>query len=157
MRSFFLEHREIFQTASAKLALPEKVQTMSAKLIPLAAKTFPLLWSHDVRLLGVKSMHARGFYEAEALRGGWTHRQLDRQIQSPFYERTALSRNKASMLTEGSTDRLRDAVTPEEVIKDPLVLEFLDLKDEYSESATSGTGSILSSFIVSYAASSSSI
>ena len=50
-----------------------------------------------------------------------------------FYERTALSRNKVAMLTKGARPRAEDAVTPEEEIKDPLVLEFLGLKDEYSE------------------------
>jgi len=84
-----------------------------------------------VSLLAVKNAHARAFYEAEALRGGWTSRQLDRQIESQFYERTALSRNKAAMLRKGHTI---DVVTAEEEIKDPYVLEFLDLKDEYSES-----------------------
>ena len=77
---------------------------------------------------------ARTFYEAEALRGGWTVRQLDRQIGTQFYERTLLSRDKAAMLTKGQKARPADALTPEEEIKDPFVLEFLDLKDEYSES-----------------------
>jgi predicted nuclease of restriction endonuclease-like (RecB) superfamily len=61
-------------------------------------------------------------------------RQLDRQISTLFYERTALSRNKAALLRKGQRKRLEDRVTPEEEIKDPLVLEFLGLKDEYSES-----------------------
>lgn len=61
-------------------------------------------------------------------------RQLRRQIDSQFYERTALSRNKAAMLRKGSTARPEDAVTPEEEIKSPYVLELLGLKDEYSES-----------------------
>jgi len=82
----------------------------------------------------VKTEQARGFYEAEALRGGWSVRQLDRQIGSQFYERTALSRNKAAMLRKGSEARPEDAVSPEEEIKDPFVLEFLGLRDEYSES-----------------------
>ena len=86
-----------------------------------------------MRLLAVKSEQAREFYEAEALRGGWSVRQLDRQIQSQFYERTALSRDKAAMLEKGSIPRPEDAVTPEEEIKDPYVLEFLGLEDEYSE------------------------
>jgi len=46
------------------------------------AQAFPLPWSHYVRLLSVKNEHARAFYETEALRGGWTIRQLDRQIGS---------------------------------------------------------------------------
>jgi len=60
-------------------------------------------------------------------------RQLDRQINSQFYERTALSRNKAAMLTKGQKALPEDRVPPEAEIKDPFVLEFLDLKDEYSE------------------------
>ena len=97
------------------------------------AQAFPLPWSAYVRLLAVKSADARSFYETEALRGGWSVRQLDRQVGSQFYERTALSRNKAAMLERGSEATRDDLITPEEAIKDPFVLEFLDLKDEYSE------------------------
>ena len=113
------------------------LQTMFGKSSPSemgAFPRFPLPWSHYVRLLSVKDSQARTFYEAEALRGGWSVRQLDRQISTLFYERTALSRNKAAMLRKGQRERPADQVTPEEEIKDPLVLEFLGLKDEYSES-----------------------
>ncbi len=112
---------QIFQTVSGKFTLSD------------IAKSFPLPWSHYVRLLSVKSLEARSFYEKEALRGGWTVRQLERQIGTQFYERTALSRNKAAMLKKGEKQLPEDAVTPEEEIKDPFVLEFLGLKDEYSE------------------------
>jgi len=98
------------------------------------ADVFPLPWSAYVRLLSVKDEYARQFYETEALRGGWSVRQLDRQIGSQFYERTALSRNKAAMLTKGAVSKPEDTITPDDAIKDPYVLEFLDLKDEYSES-----------------------
>lgn len=94
---------------------------------------FPLPWSAYVRLLAVKNKNARTFYETEALRAGWSVRQLDRQIQSQFYERTALSRNKAAMLTKGARPQPGDMMSPEEEVKDPYVLEFLDLRDEYSE------------------------
>ena len=77
---------------------------------------------------------ARAFYETEALRGGWSVRQLDRQINSQFYERTLLSRKKAEMLLDGTEKQEGDALTPEEEIKDPFLLEFLDLEDKYSES-----------------------
>jgi predicted nuclease of restriction endonuclease-like (RecB) superfamily len=137
------------QTPSAE-SPPEKSQTPSGKLPTVSAKSvtaaevyverlrvlaarFPLPWSHYVRLLAVKDENARHFYEQEALRGGWSIRQLDRQIGSQFYERTLLSRNKAAMLRKGSVPQPGDLLTPEEEIKDPLVLEFLDLKDEYSE------------------------
>ena len=55
---------------------------------------FPLPWSHYVRLMSVKDDFARWFYEDEAIKGAWSVRQLDRQISTQFYERTALSRNK---------------------------------------------------------------
>jgi hypothetical protein len=100
---------EIFQTASEKFG-PQ----VSAPL-----PRFPLSWSHYVRLLAVENPGARAFYEAEALRGGWTVRQLDRQIGSQFYERTLLSRDKAAMLRKGQIARPEDAFTPEEEIKDP--------------------------------------
>jgi predicted nuclease of restriction endonuclease-like (RecB) superfamily len=98
------------------------------------AETFPLSWTHYVHLLRrTRSPEERRFYEAEALRGGWSVRQLDRQIGSQFYTRTLMSQNKSAMLEKGSIAQHHDTVTPEEAIKDPYVLEFLDLKDEYSE------------------------
>jgi predicted nuclease of restriction endonuclease-like (RecB) superfamily len=109
------------------------VQTPSAQSLS-AQIQFPLPWSHYVRLLSVEKKSARDFYEYEAIRGGWSERQLERQINSQFYERTLLSKNKAAMLKKGQKAEAGDYLTPEEEIKDPLVLEFLDLKDEYSES-----------------------
>ncbi|MDZ7624324.1 MAG: PDDEXK nuclease domain-containing protein [Ignavibacteriaceae bacterium] len=97
------------------------------------SELFPLPWSHYVRLLSVKDEQARKFYESEALRSGWTVRQLNRQISSQFYERTLLSKNKSAMLKKAEKPLPEDLVTPEEEIKDPVILEFLGLKDEYSE------------------------
>lgn len=143
MRRFYLTYRaaEIPETVSRKSGavksetLPRRSgePPVSGPLHELARR-FPLPWSAYVRLLSLRSEEARRFYEAEALRGGWSVRQLDRQIQSQFYERTALSRDKAAMLEKGARPKPGDAVTPEEEIKDPYILEFLDLKDEYSES-----------------------
>ena len=99
------------------------------------ASAFPLPWSHYVLLVSqTRSPEALEFYHAEALCGGWSVRQLRRQMDSQFYERTALSRNKTRMLTKGAKAQSSDAVTADEEIKDPLVLEFLGLRDEYSES-----------------------
>lgn len=94
---------------------------------------FPLSWSHYVRLMSVRSPHGRSFYEGEAIRGGWSVRQLDRQISTLFYERLAASRRKDAMLEKGQVPQPEDAVSVEEVVRDPYVLEFLNLKDEYSE------------------------
>ena len=124
----------ILQTVSEKSSDRKNVVTASADSLTVIASSFPLPWSAYVKLLSVKNPLAREFYEAEALRGGWSVRQLDRQIDSQFYERTALSRDKAAMLARGSKAQPEDQVLTEEAIKDPYVLEFLDLKDEYSES-----------------------
>lgn len=140
MRRFFLSYplAKISQTPSGNLGKDIAVgnsQTPSGiSCLSDLAQAFVLPWSAYVRLLSVQDAHARQFYEAEALRGGWSVRQLDRQIGSQFYERTALSKDKSSMLAKGALAKPEDAVTPGDAIKDPYVLEFLDLKDEYSES-----------------------
>lgn len=149
MRSFYLSW-QIFQTPSGKFearATPAEPADTAGSKEPAAlalhpgrtdilvlAPAFPLPWSHYVRLLSVENLNARRFYEAEALRGGWSVRQLDRQISTQFYERTALSKRKAAMLEKGKTPQPEDTVTPEEEVRDPYILEFLNLKDEYSES-----------------------
>ncbi|MDL1871190.1 DUF1016 domain-containing protein [Deltaproteobacteria bacterium PRO3] len=146
MRQFYLCYplEQIRQTPSGEFGPPSNViirqtesgilQTPSAEsILSSISIKFPLPWSAYVRLLGVKNESARKFYEAEALRGGWSVRQLDRQINSQFYERTALSKNKAAMLSKGEKASPGDHVLPEEEIKDPFMLEFLGLKDEYSE------------------------
>ena len=148
MRQFGLAYppERILQTLSGESAQPlprsSNLQTASgdssATLTNVRVEdlisSFPLPWSAYVRLLSVKNPRAREFYETEALHGGWSVRQLDRQINSQFYERTALSRDKAAMLARGGTAQCDDQVFPEQAIKDPFVLEFLGLKDEYSES-----------------------
>ena len=130
MRSFYLTYSslQIRQTPSGKSSLAAVSSLKSVSV------HFPLPWSAYVRLMAVKKEHARKFYESESLRGGWSVRQLDRQINSQFYERTALSKNKVALLTKGAIAKPADATSPEEEIKDPYVLEFLNLKDEYSES-----------------------
>jgi predicted nuclease of restriction endonuclease-like (RecB) superfamily len=125
MRAFYLAYAQ---------ALPETTSEETTAIIQTLSGQFPLPWSHYVKLISVKNPQARAFYEAEALKHGWSVRQMARQISTQFYERTLISRNKAAMLESAAEVRPGDAVTPEEEIRDPFVLEFLDLKDEYSES-----------------------
>jgi predicted nuclease of restriction endonuclease-like (RecB) superfamily len=133
MRQFFLlwVPEKIRQTLSGEF----KISETTSRIFSLddLSQAFPLPWSAYVRLLTVKSEQARQFYEEEALRSGWSVRQLDRQIGSQFYERTALPKNKAAMLSKGSVAQPEDAVLPDDAVKDPYVLEFLNLKDAYSE------------------------
>ena len=151
MRAFYLARptEQILQTLSAKSPSSPIVPTPSAfsaggsrsgtpaRNVPepgIVAPTFPLSWLAYVHLLSVKAAAARAFYEAEALREGWSVRQLDRQISSQLYERLALSRNEAALLSKAADVQRDDLLTPEEAIRDPFVLEFLDIRDEYSES-----------------------
>jgi predicted nuclease of restriction endonuclease-like (RecB) superfamily len=106
---------------------------MSPTPLDAPADLFPLPWSHYVRLLSVDDPAARVFYEAEALRGGWSVRQLDRQISTQFFERVRHARRPAALLARGQRAEPEDYVSAAEEIRDPYLLEFLDLKDEYSE------------------------
>jgi predicted nuclease of restriction endonuclease-like (RecB) superfamily len=138
MRAFYRAWPEakILQTLSGESISTidcDNIEGDYSTVLALASR-FVLPWSAYVRLLSVKNPEARTFYETEALRSGWSIRQLDRQIGSQFYERVALSQNKAAMLEKAENSEPNDSVTAEEAIKDPFVLEFLDLKDEYSES-----------------------
>lgn len=128
-----LESMRLFYLAYCNVSNSETV-SRNFDLI-LLIDSFPLSWSHYVMLVRrVKDGHVRTFYETESLRNGWSVRQLDRQISTQFYERTLLSKNKSLMLKKGTAKKQEDIVTFEEEIKDPYILEFLGLKDEYSES-----------------------
>jgi hypothetical protein len=137
MRAFYIAwpNRQALSADSAvdpARVSPAIRQTSSAESDQArSAISFPLPWSHYARLLQVQNPNARAFYETEALRGGWTVRQLDRQIASQFYERTALSRNKVAMLRTGSLAQPHEAVSPEEEIKNPNILEFIGLKGDH--------------------------
>jgi len=84
-------------------------------------------WSHYRALMRVENENARAFYEVEAARNGWSVRQLERQIHSFYYERLLKSRDKAGM--KELANQGEAAEQPVDVIKDPYVLEFLDLPE----------------------------
>jgi len=86
-------------------------------------------WSHYRALMRVEKPEARGFYEQEAAVAGWSKRELERQIGSLYYERLLMSRDKKGMLKEQR--RKTSAADPLGVIKDPYVLEFLDLPEDH--------------------------
>lgn len=104
----------------------DKGQAMTAQ--------FTLSWTHYLILMRIKDADARRFYEIEAANQQWTVRQLKRQFDSSLYERLALSRDKDEVMRlalEGQTME-----KPRDMLKNPLVLEFLDLEQNsaYSES-----------------------
>ena len=95
---------------------------------------FPLSWSHYVTLLSVTNPDARRFYEIEAADNAWSVRELKRQIASSLYERLALSRDKHEVRRLAREGQVVEKGS--DLIKDPVVLEFLGLEERpaYSES-----------------------
>lgn len=123
---------QIAQTRSA-----QSVQENSGKIPQTASAELPELplisWSHYVFLMSIASPEERMFYEIEAARHSWNLRTLKRQVDSCLYERLALSRDKEGVERLASEGDLPQ--TPRQLIKDPLVLEFLGLEEKthYSE------------------------
>ncbi len=131
------DRQAISETASRKLATPlsgslstpQIRQTLSVAL----AGQFVLGWSHYVTLLTIDNSEERRFYEIEALDNGWSVRELKRQINSSLYERLALSRDKEEVRRLASEGQVIEKAS--DLIKNPLVLEFLGLEEKpvYSE------------------------
>ena len=98
------------------------------------AERFPLGWSHYIMLLSVTNPDARRFYEIEAADNGWSVRELKRQLDSSLYERLALSRDKHEVRRLAREGQVVEKAS--DLIKDPVVLEFLGLEEKpaYSES-----------------------
>ena len=86
-----------------------------------------LSWTHYRTLLRVDSINARGFYEIEALQNNWSARELERQINSLLFERLAKSKDKQGLLRLATKGQ--EIITPADIFKDPVVIEFLGLPE----------------------------
>jgi predicted nuclease of restriction endonuclease-like (RecB) superfamily len=123
------------KTVSRKFTIP---QTVSAKFQisrTLSDEFEPALsWSHYCELLKVDEPLARSFYEQEANQNNWSVRELKRQINSMLFERLALSKDTKAVMKMARKGQIIEK--PEDAVKDPYILEFLDLKEEtsYTES-----------------------
>ena len=97
-------------------------------------RQFVLPWSHYLILMREENPAARKFYEIESQRQQWSKRQLQRQVASSLYERLALSRDKDEVMRLAQEGQV--VAKTADIIKDPLVLEFVGLKPDssYSES-----------------------
>ncbi len=122
-RSFYVSFQKIQQTVSAESS-PATSQPPDLKALK---DTLCLGWSHYVVLLSVSNVQARSFYEIEAQQGSWGVRELKRQIDSGLFERLALSRNKDEVKALTQVGQVLSK--PADVIKNPYVLEFLDLPE----------------------------
>lgn len=112
MRAFYLSY-SIQQKSSAKLQIPQ----------------FQLSWSHYLKLMRIKNEDERNFYEIECLANNWSLRELQRQFDSALYERLALSRDKEGVKNLAQKGQIIEK--PTDLLKDPYILEFLDLAEQY--------------------------
>ena len=83
-------------------------------------------WTQYRALIQIPDKYKREYYELEAASNCWTARQMQRQINSMLYERLLLSNDKESVLAMARKERAPEA--PQEIVKDPMVLEFLGLE-----------------------------
>lgn len=120
--------RQKSETASRESLIRQTLSDESVKFEPM------LSWSHYCELLKVEEYLARSFYEQEAIQGNWSVRELKRQINSMLFERLTLSKDTKAIMKMAEKGHLIEK--PEDAIKDPYILEFLNLKEEtsYTES-----------------------
>ena len=101
------------------------------KMYPIAtALRTQFNWTQYKLLLAISDDYKREYYELEAVNNGWTAREMERQINSQLYERLLLSNDKESVLAVARKERIPQQ--PQEIIKDPMVLEFLGLERKSS-------------------------
>lgn len=151
-RQFYITYPEIWQTVSAKSSLQTSAveiwQTLSAEssvwrsTVPghtppdAESRKFSqtllqrLSFSHFVELLQLDDPLKRRFYEVETLRGNWSVRELKRQIDTLYFERSGLSTDKDALARLVHTDVEAQPQTARQVIRDPYVFEFLGLKSK---------------------------
>lgn len=106
---------------------------MAAKFSEKAISSIPKLsWTHLVRLLSVKNEDERNFYLIETAENTWSKRELDRQINASLFERLVISKDKEAIST--LAEKGHEITTHQDLLKDPLVLEFLNIKENIKHS-----------------------
>ena len=126
MRTFYLTYQKQ-QTLSVK---SQETQTLSAQ-----SQKFTLSWSHYLKLMRINDLTERQFYETETIQNNWSLRELERQFDSALYERIVLSKDKKGVMAD-NLKKYHSPQKPEDVVKDPYILEFLGLKEDKSYSET---------------------
>ena len=125
-RQFYLTYKDrISQTVFDEFS-SRKSQTVFGELTKNPPFTLP--WSHYLQLMRIEDDNERAFYEIEATSGNWSIRTLQRQYNSSYYERLALSRDKDGV--KALAVKGNQITKPTDIIKQPTVLEFLGLDEK---------------------------
>ena len=137
------------QTLSGFLPVPTQNQRQELstekdgyEAMQQAAQFFKLGWSHYIILISIDNEDERRFYEIEAEREGWSYRHLKRQYHSSLYERLALSKDKNEVMRLSQEGQLVEK--PRDILKSPLVLEFLGMAEDVTYSETDLETAIIS-------------
>jgi hypothetical protein len=107
------------------------------KIFPIRATLWhELSWSHYRLLIKIEDATRREFYTRESVEAAWSVRQLERQINSFYYERLLATQKSERENVKSEIQALEPKADPDYVLKDPYILEFLDLKENrnYRES-----------------------
>lgn len=141
MRKFFLLF-PISTTVSSESQKTQTVSTQSPQKSQIVSGQFSLSWSHYCELMKVKEDLARSFYEKQCIKENWSVRELIRQKNSMLFERIALSKDVNGVLELAEKGQIIEK--PEDAIKDPYILEFLNLEESPSYSESDVESSIIS-------------
>lgn len=128
-RKFYLTYKDRIDETVFNLFAVEKSETVFSLFEE--KPPFIVSWSHYLQLMRIEN--ERSFYEIESAKSGWSVRTLQRQYNSSLYERLALSRDKEAVLQLAKKGNI--ITKPEDIVKQPTVLEFLGMeeKTKYSE------------------------
>ena len=131
VRKFYLTYKNRINETEFNLFAVEKSETVFSFF--REKPPFMVSWSHYLQLMRIENEDERGFYEIESAKSGWSVRTLQRQYNSSLYERLALSRDKEAVLQLAKKGNI--ITKPEDIVKQPTVLEFLGIeeKSKYSE------------------------
>jgi len=130
MRKFYLRY-----ALEANSQSPVRISEKSQSPVRISEKGNAVLsWTHYLVLIRIENKDERSFYEIETLNNNWSVRELKRQLNSALYERLALSRDKHGIKQLAEKGQLIEKST--DILKDPYILEFLDLPDKHQYSET---------------------
>lgn len=130
-RKFYLTYKNRIDETVLNLFAVEKSETVFSLFEE--KPPFIVSWSHYLQLMRIENEDERSFYEIESAKSGWSVRTLQRQYNSSLYERLALSRDKEAVLQLAKKGNI--ITKPEDIVKQPTVLEFLGMEEKarYSE------------------------
>ena len=130
MRFFY----KTYSSSNSSTPLTKSETTDNRAISQTTSAKFTISWPHYLKLMRIDNPDERRFYEIEALNNNWSVRELQRQCDTSLYERLALSRDKQGIKQLAEQGQIIEK--PTDILKDPYILEFLNLpeKHQYSES-----------------------